>query len=196
MLIIVGLGNPGPRYEKNRHNIGFMVIDAIHRHYELSDWRPQFHSLIAEGNIEFHKILLIKPMTFINKSGNAVSEALKYYKIPTDKILVFYDELDLEPCRIKVKIGGGSSGHNGIRSIDAYIGKQYQRVRIGIGHPGYKEKVYKYVLSNFSISDQIWLIPLIDSIACNLVYLTKDDALGFMNKVNLCTQKISLLSKS
>ena len=150
MLLFAGLGNPGARHASNRHNVGFMAADAIHRRHSFSPWSKKFHAEIAEGRLGDEKILLIKPQTFMNLSGQAVGEALRFYKIDLGDLVVFYDELDLAPGKVRVKTGGGAGGHNGIRSIDGHCGQDYRRVRIGIGHPGIKEMVSPHVLSDFS----------------------------------------------
>ena len=149
MLLFAGLGNPGARHASNRHNVGFMAADAIHRRHSFSPWSKKFHAEIAEGRLGDEKILLIKPQTFMNLSGQAVGEALRFYKIDLGDLVVFYDELDLAPGKVRVKTGGGAGGHNGIRSIDGHCGQDYRRVRIGIGHPGIKEMVSPHVLERF-----------------------------------------------
>ncbi|NKB53615.1 MAG: aminoacyl-tRNA hydrolase [Rhizobiaceae bacterium] len=188
MLLIVGLGNPGPKYERQRHNVGFMAVDEIHRHESFPAWRPKFQALISEGQIAGHKCLLAKPTTFMNESGRAVGEIARFYKIPLSDIVVLYDELDLAPGKVRIKIGGGAGGHNGIRSIDAHLGKDYRRVRIGIGHPGQKDRVSGHVLGDFAKSDAIWRDPLLDEIGRNAEMLVKGDDAGFMNRLALRTQ--------
>ena len=185
MLLIAGLGNPGAKYENNRHNVGFMAADAIARRHSFSPWSKKFHGLIAEGRIGGDKVLLVKPQTFMNLSGQSVGEAMRFHKIPLSGLIVLYDELDLAPGKVRVKTGGGAGGHNGIRSIDAHCGKDYRRVRIGIGHPGVKEMVTHHVLGDFAKADREWLDPLLDAIADNADKLVAGDDNGFMNKVSL-----------
>src|SRR5690606_24769741 len=163
MLLLVGLGNPGPKYENNRHNVGFLAVDAIARHHSFSPWSKKFQGLIAEGRLNDEKVLLLKPQTFMNLSGQSVGEAMRFHKIPPSDVVVLYDELDLAPGKVRVKVGGGAGGHNGIRSMDAHCGKDYRRVRIGIGHPGAKELVHNYVLGDFAKADREWLEPLLDA---------------------------------
>ena len=185
MLLFAGLGNPGARHANNRHNVGFMAADAIHRRHSFSPWSKKFHAEIAEGRLGGDKVLLIKPQTFMNLSGQAVGEALRFYKIELGDLVVFYDELDLAPGKVRVKTGGGAGGHNGIRSIDGHCGQDYRRVRIGIGHPGIKEMVSPHVLSDFTKAEREWLEPLLGAIADNAELLVKRDDSGFMNKLSL-----------
>ncbi|ATU90890.1 aminoacyl-tRNA hydrolase [Phyllobacterium zundukense] len=185
MLLIAGLGNPGSQYAANRHNIGFMAADEIHRRHSFSPWTRKFQALIADGTIEGEKTILIKPQTFMNLSGQAVGEAMRFYKLALSDLVVIYDELDLPSGKIRVKTGGGSGGHNGIKSIDAHCGKDYRRVRLGIGHPGVKEMVSNHVLGNFAKADNDWLEPLLDAIATNAALLVRKDDAGFMNRVSL-----------
>ncbi len=188
MILIAGLGNPGKQYEKHRHNVGFMAVDEIHRHENFSPWRARFQALTAEGMLGGSKALLIKPTTFMNESGRALSEAARFYKIDLSDVVVLYDELDLSPGKVRVKTGGGAGGHNGIRSIDAHLGKDYRRVRIGIGHPGDKARVHGHVLGNFAKADQVWLEPVLDEIARNADLLAKGEDASFMNRLALRTQ--------
>lgn len=188
MLLIAGLGNPGPQYAGQRHNVGFMAADAIHRRHSFAPWTKKFSALIAEGRIGGEKILLIKPQTFMNLSGQAVGEAMRFYKIDTADLIVLYDELDLAPAKVRVKRGGGSGGHNGIKSLDAHCGKDYRRVRIGIGHPGDKARVTSHVLGDFAKADQEWLEPVLDAIAENIELLCRGDDSSFMNRVSLKVQ--------
>ncbi|MEO1702514.1 MAG: aminoacyl-tRNA hydrolase [Pseudomonadota bacterium] len=186
MKIIVGLGNPGAKYAGNRHNIGFMAADAIvRRHNSFSPWQKKFSAEISEGRLEGEKLLVIKPQTFMNLSGQAVGKAMRFYKLHPDDISVFYDELDLAPGKVRIKTGGGHGGHNGIKSMDAHCSKDYQRVRLGIGHPGAKEQVTNHVLGDFAKADQKWLEPLLDAIGREIDLLVKGDNPGFMNKLAL-----------
>lgn len=188
MLLFAGLGNPGGKYQNNRHNVGFMAADAIARRHDFSPWSKKFQGLVAEGTIGGEKILLIKPQTFMNLSGQSVGEAMRFYKLQPGDVTVFYDELDLLAGKVRVKVGGGAGGHNGIRSLDQHIGNPYRRVRIGIGHPGVKELVHGHVLGDFAKADAEWLEPLLDAIAENADKLAKGDDSGFMNKVSLALQ--------
>lgn len=166
MLIIAGLGNPGPKYAGNRHNIGFMAVDALARAYGFPAWRKKFQSEAAEGSITGVRVLLLKPQTFMNESGRAVGEAALFYKAAPGEVVVFYDELDLAPGRFRMKTGGGAAGHNGIRSLIASpVGPDFRRARMGIGHPGAKEKVMGYVLSDFAKADKAWVEALVDACA-------------------------------
>ncbi len=185
MLIFAGLGNPGPKYENNRHNVGFMAADAIARRHSFSPWSKKFKAEIAEGRLAGEKVLLVKPQTFMNLSGQAIGEALRFYKLSPADLVVFYDELDLAAGKVRIKTGGGSGGHNGIKSIDAHCGKDYRRVRIGIGHPGDKALVHNHVLGDFAKADQTWLEPLLDAAADSAALLARGDDNGFMNKVSL-----------
>lgn len=188
MLLIAGLGNPGAKYENNRHNVGFMAADAIARRHSFSPWSKKFHGLIAEGRIGGEKVLLLKPQTFMNLSGQSVGEAMRFHKLSPADLIVLYDELDLAPAKVRIKTGGGAGGHNGIRSIDAHCGKEYRRVRIGIDHPGIKEMVTHHVLGDFAKADREWLEPLIDAMADNVDKLVAGDDNGFMNKVSLAVR--------
>ena len=169
MLLWVGLGNPGEKYAGNRHNIGFMAVDEIARHYGFGPEKSKFSGITHEGIIQSEsgpvKILLLKPTTFMNESGRAVQKAMQFYKIPLENVTVFYDELDLAPGKIRHKIGGGIAGHNGLRSIRQHVGDKFNRVRIGIGHPGHRDRVSGYVLSDFSKSEKPWVDDLIDALA-------------------------------
>lgn len=166
MLLLVGLGNPGPKYAGNRHNIGFMALDALTRAYNFGPWRKKFQAEIAEGMIGDAKCLALKPQTFMNESGRAVGEAAQFYKLEASNVVVFYDEIDLAPGRFRVKTGGGAAGHNGIRSIIASpIGAEFRRARMGVGHPGQKELVHNYVLSDFAKSEAEWLEKLLEACA-------------------------------
>lgn len=183
MLLFAGLGNPGTKYAGNRHNVGFMAADAIARRHSFSPWSRKFQAEIAEGRLGGERILLIKPQTFMNLSGQAVGEALRFYKLDASAVTVFYDEIDLAAGKVRVKVGGGSGGHNGIRSFDQHIGNAYRRVRIGVGHPGIKEMVHGHVLGDFSKADQEWLTVLLDAVADNADLIAKGDDSGFMNRI-------------
>ena len=185
MLLFAGLGNPGTKYAGNRHNVGFMAADAIARRHSFSPWSRKFQAEIAEGKIGGERVLLIKPQTFMNLSGQSVGEALRFYKLDASAVTVFYDEIDLVAGKVRVKVGGGSGGHNGIRSLDQHIGNAYRRVRIGVGHPGIKEMVHGHVLGDFSKADREWLDVLLDSIADSTDLLAKGDDAGFMNRVTV-----------
>jgi peptidyl-tRNA hydrolase, PTH1 family len=165
MLLFVGLGNPGPRYAANRHNIGFLAVGEIHRRHRFAPWRRRFQGEIAEGELGGERVLLLKPMTFMNESGRAVAEAQNFFKIALDDVVVFHDEIDLAPMKLRVKKGGGNAGHNGLRSISAHCGNDYVRVRIGVGHPGVPELVHPHVLSDFAKDERPWVEALCDAIA-------------------------------
>ncbi|MCC0033402.1 MAG: aminoacyl-tRNA hydrolase [Brucellaceae bacterium] len=188
MLILAGLGNPGAQYANNRHNAGFMAADAIARRHSFSPWTKKFSALVCEGQLGGEKTLLIKPQTFMNLSGQSAGEAMRFYKLSPADIVVLYDELDLAPGKLRVKTGGGTGGHNGIKSMDAHCGKDYRRVRIGIGHPGDKNLVHNWVLGDFAKADATWLDPLMDAIADAAPLLAKGDDAGFMNRVAVLTQ--------
>ena len=185
MLVIAGLGNPGAPYSGNRHNIGFMAADAIVRRHSFSPWKKKFKGEISEGDIAGEKVLVIKPLTYMNKSGEAVAEALRFYKLSPADLIVIYDELDLAPGKLRIKTGGGAGGHNGIRSIDAHCGNDYRRVRLGIGHPGHKDLVQRHVLGDFAKVDGEWLEPFLQAIADNIALLVAGEDSTFMNKVAL-----------
>jgi peptidyl-tRNA hydrolase, PTH1 family len=185
MRLVVGLGNPGARYAGNRHNIGFMVVDAIVRRHGLGPWRRRFQGVTCEGPIGRERALLLLPGTFMNESGRAVAEAAHFYKLDAGDIVVFHDELDLPAAKVRVKVGGSDAGHNGLRSISSHIGKDYRRVRIGIGHPGVKELVYPYVLSDFAKSERPWVEALCDIVAENADLLVAGEDSRFQNKVHL-----------
>lgn len=185
MLIIAGLGNPGAQYAGNRHNVGFMAVDAIQRRPGFSAWAKKFKALISEGEIAGEKVLLVKPQTFMNLSGEAVGEAMRFYKLTPSEVIAIYDELDLVPGRTRLKTGGGHGGHNGIKSIDAHCGKEYRRLRIGIGHPGSKEQVHAHVLGDFAKSDRVWLEPLMETLADNAEMLVRGEDSQLMNKLTL-----------
>jgi PTH1 family peptidyl-tRNA hydrolase len=185
MLLFVGLGNPGARYVGNRHNIGFMVVDAIAKRHGIGPWRRRFQGVAAEGPIGGERVQLLLPGTFMNDSGRAVAEAAHFYKIGLPEIFVFHDEIDLPPAKVRVKIGGGIAGHNGLRSISAHVGNDYHRVRIGVGHPGNKDLVQPYVLSDFAKSERPWVEALTGIIADNAELLARGQDASFQNKVHL-----------
>lgn len=185
MWLLVGLGNPGDKYKNNRHNIGFMVIDAIADDVSAPAWRSKFSSQMAEARIGDEKVVLIKPQTFMNESGQGIGKAAKFYKIPPSKIIIFHDELDINPGKIRVKDGGGVAGHNGLKSARAHLGTaDFKRVRLGIGHPGDKNRVSGYVLSDFAKSEQDWLERLIDAVPRHITMLLEDNADDFMTRVS------------
>jgi PTH1 family peptidyl-tRNA hydrolase len=184
-LLIAGLGNPGVDYARNRHNAGFMAVDVIADRYRFAPWRTRFHGLIAEGALDGRKTYLLKPMTYMNDSGQSVGPASRFFKLPLSAIVVIHDEIDLAAAKLKVKTGGGDAGNNGLRSITATLGPDYRRVRIGVGHPGDKGRVHGHVLSNFSKADEDWLVPMLDALAEAAPRLAADDDPGFMNKVAL-----------
>ncbi len=185
MLLFAGLGNPGAKYANHRHNVGFMAADAIARRHSFSPWSKKFQGLIAEGTLAGEKIILIKPQTFMNLSGQSVGEALRFYKLDASALTVFYDEIDLAAGKVRVKVGGGSGGHNGIRSLEQHVGKDFRRVRIGVSHPGVKEMVHGHVLGDFAKADREWLDVLLDTIADDAELLAKGDDNSFMNRVTL-----------
>ncbi len=184
MLLLVGLGNPGPRHAKNRHNIGFMAVDEIVRRHGFGPWRTRFQSRVAEGRIEGGKVLALEPETYMNESGRAVGEAVRFYKLePETQVIVIYDEIDLKPGKVKVKLGGGAGGHNGIRSIDSHIGRDYRRVRLGVGHPGDKDLVHGHVLQDFAKAELAERDQLIAAVADELSRLIAGDDGGFMSRL-------------
>ena len=191
MQIWAGLGNPGGQYALQRHNVGFMAADIIADAHGFSPWTKKFRSLIAEGRIGRHKVLLVKPQTFMNDSGDAVQQALRFYKLDLSALTVFHDELDLAPMKVKVKVGGGTAGHNGLRSIDSHLGPEFRRVRIGIGHPGpgQKEKVTRHVLGNYAKSEMEPLADLLAAIADEAQWLADGDDARFMSEVALSLQQ-------
>jgi PTH1 family peptidyl-tRNA hydrolase len=184
-LLIAGLGNPGAQYALNRHNAGFILVDAIHAEYGFGPWRVKFQGLVCEGKLGGRKTYLLKPQTFMNDSGNSVGPALGFFKLPLDALVVAHDEIDLAAGKLKVKTGGGDAGQNGLRSVTAALGPDYRRVRIGIGHPGEKARVTGHVLQNFSKSDLEWFKPMLDAMVEAAPLLAKDDDVGFMSKVAL-----------
>jgi peptidyl-tRNA hydrolase, PTH1 family len=185
MLLLVGLGNPGSRYAGNRHNIGFMAVDAIAKCHNIAPWRRKYQGVAVEGTIGGERVLLLLPGTYMNESGRAVQEAARFHKIEPAQIVVFHDELELAPGKVRVKVGGGNAGHNGLRSITAHVGNDYKRVRIGIGHPGDKNLVERYVLQDFAKSERPWVEALCDVIADNAGLLVEGKDASFQNKVHL-----------
>ena len=183
MKLFVGLGNPGAKYAGHRHNIGFMAADAVHSEQNFGPWRKKFQAEVAEGMLEGEKVWLIKPQTYMNLSGQAVGEAMRYLKLKPADIWVFHDELDLAPGKVRVKAGGGHAGHNGLRSLHQHVGADYNRVRLGIGHPGQKELVTAYVLHDFAREDRAWLEPLLEAVGRDAPRLAAGDAEGFMGAV-------------
>jgi len=191
MQLWVGLGNPGAQYALHRHNVGFRAADLIADVHNFSPWSKKFRSLMAEGRIGRHRVLLLKPQTFMNDSGDAVQQALRFYKLELDSLTVFHDELDLAPFKVKVKVGGGTAGHNGLRSIDAVFGPEFRRVRIGIGHPGpgRKDLVTPYVLGNYAKSEMEPLSDMLAAIAAEAGWLANADDARFMSEVALRMQQ-------
>ena len=189
MQIWAGLGNPGDKYALHRHNVGFMAVDVIAAVHGFGSWQKKFRSLVSEGRIGRHKILLLKPQTYMNVSGDAVQQALKFYKLDLAALTAFHDELDLAPMKVKVKVGGGTAGHNGLRSIDASLGPEFRRVRIGIGHPGHKDRVTSYVLGNYAKSEMEPLTDLLAAIAAEAEWLAAGDDARFMSDVALRLQQ-------
>jgi peptidyl-tRNA hydrolase, PTH1 family len=188
MRLLVGLGNPGAHYAGNRHNIGFMVVDTIARRHGIGPWRRRFHGVAAEGTIGAARALLLLPGTYMNESGLAAADAMRFYKLELPDVIVVHDELDLEPGKVRVKVGGGVAGHNGLRSITAHIGNDYKRVRIGVGHPGDKDLVLNHVLNDFAKSERPWVEALCDVIADNAELLLTGADATFQNKVHLAMQ--------
>jgi peptidyl-tRNA hydrolase, PTH1 family len=191
MQLWVGLGNPGDKYSLHRHNVGFMAADVIHHAFQFGPWQKKFRSLVAEGRIGRHRVLLMKPQTFMNDSGDAVQQALRFYKLDEDALTAFHDELDLAPFKVKVKVGGGTAGHNGLRSIDAHLGPEFRRVRIGIGHPGPGQKhlVTPHVLGNYSKAEMEALSDMLAAIASEAEWLADGDDARFMSEVALRLQQ-------
>lgn len=183
MQLWVGLGNPGPQYALNRHNVGFMLADVLADIHDFGPVQKKFLGWLQEGRIGGTKILLLKPATYMNESGRAVGEALRFYKLGTDALTVFHDELDLAPFKVKVKQGGGTAGHNGLRSIDQHLGPDFRRVRLGIGHPGHKDRVTGWVLGNYAKAEMDPLADMLGAIAAEADWLAKGDDTRFMNDV-------------
>lgn len=188
MQIWAGLGNPGPQYVMNRHNAGFMAADVIAEMHGFGPVQKKFQGWVQEGRIGSEKILLIKPATFMNESGRSVGEALRFYKLDIDALTVFHDELDLAPFKIKVKIGGGTAGHNGLRSIGQHLGPDFRRIRIGIGHPGHKDRVHGYVLGNYAKAEQDDLIQMLSAIGAEAKWLAEGNDPRFMSEIALRQQ--------
>lgn len=185
MRLFVGLGNPGAKYAGNRHNIGFLAVDRIAADHGFGPWRSKFQGMASEGNLNGHRVVLLKPGTFMNLSGQSVGEAMRFYKLSPEDLVVFHDELDLAPFKCRLKQGGGHAGHNGLRSIHAHIGETYHRLRLGIGHPGHKDRVADYVLSDFAKSEQDALNELLDGISKGAALLAEGDGAKFLNAVSL-----------
>ncbi|OIP82017.1 MAG: aminoacyl-tRNA hydrolase [Rhodobacterales bacterium CG2_30_65_12] len=185
MKLFVGLGNPGAKYARNRHNIGFMAVDRIAEDHAFSPWRAKFQGQVCEGRLGSEKVALLKPETYMNLSGQSVGEAMRFFKLAPEDVTVFHDELDLAPGKLKLKQGGGHAGHNGLRSIHAHIGEAYARVRLGIGHPGHKDRVANYVLTDFARADEGWLDDLLRGIGDGAVHLAAGDGAKFINAVAL-----------
>jgi PTH1 family peptidyl-tRNA hydrolase len=188
MRLFVGLGNPGAKYAHNRHNIGFIVVDEIARRHGFAPWRRRFQGETAEGTLDHERVVLLRPSTFMNDSGRAVQEAANFFKLAASEITVFQDELELPPAKVRVKVGGGIAGHNGLRSISSHIGNDYRRVRLGIGHPGIKELVHSYVLSDFARDERAWVEALREAVADNAGLLATGRDSTFQNKVHLAMQ--------
>ena len=184
MLLLVGLGNPGPRYAYNRHNVGFMALELIRKRYGFSASRNRFEGETSEGTVAGEKVLALKPMTFMNDSGRAVGQAANFYKIPAGDVIVMHDEIDLAPGKVRAKRGGGHAGHNGLRSIAAHIGAEFRRVRLGVGHPG-KERVLGHVLGDFTEADKEWAGAMLGAVSDNLPLLIAGDDAAFMSRVAL-----------
>src|SRR3954454_13930753 len=195
MRLLVGLGNPGAKYQGNRHNIGFIVLDEIARRHGFAPWRRRFQGETAEGTLEGERVILLRPMTFMNDSGRAVQEAAGFFKLDPGDITVFHDEIELPPAKLRVKLGGGIAGHNGLRSISAHVGNEYRRVRIGVGHPGVKELVHGYVLSDFFKEERPWVEALREAIADNAALLALDHDATFQNKVHLAMKGKGFLDR-
>ena len=185
MRLFVGLGNPGSKYEGNRHNIGFMVVDEIARRHGFSPWRRRFQGETSEGVLGGERVVLLKPATYMNESGRAVQEAAKFFKLGESEVVVFHDEIELPPAKMRVKVGGGIAGHNGLRSISAHLGNEYRRVRLGVGHPGVKEIVHIHVLNDFAKSERPWVAALCETVAEHAELLVSGKDSQFQNKVHL-----------
>ena len=195
MLLWVGLGNPGTRYAANRHNIGFMALDAIARRHGFAPWRRRFQGQTSEGSIGGQRLLLLKPETYMNESGRAVGEAANFFKIAPPEILVLHDEVELPPAKLRVKTGGGNAGHNGLRSITDHVGNDYRRVRIGVGHPGVKDLVHVHVLGDFAKSERDWVEAMCDAIADNAEALVRGQDASFQNRIHLAMDAKGFIEK-
>ena len=195
MRLFVGLGNPGAKYAHNRHNIGFMVAGEIARRHGFAPWRRRFQGETAEGTLDRERVVLLRPSTFMNESGRAVQEAASFFKLSTGEITVFQDEIELPAAKVRVKVGGGIAGHNGLRSISSHVGNDYRRVRLGIGHPGVKELVHGYVLSDFAKDERPWVVALCKAIADSAGLLVTDRDSTFQNKVHLAMQAKGFIDK-
>ncbi|WP_431201270.1 aminoacyl-tRNA hydrolase [Bradyrhizobium betae] len=195
MRLFVGLGNPGAKYARNRHNIGFMAVDEIARRHGFAPWRRRFQGETSEGGLGTERVILLKPTTYMNDSGRSVQEAAGFFKIAPGDVTVFHDELELPPGKVRVKIGGGIAGHNGLRSISAHIGNDYRRVRLGIGHPGVKELVHGHVLSDFAKADNDWVATLCDAVAEHAALIARGTDATFANRVHLAMQAKGFLTK-
>src|SRR6201984_316955 len=195
MQLFVGLGNPGSKYARNRHNIGFFAVDEIARGRGFAPWRRRFQGETSEGVLDHERVILLKPTTYMNESGRAVQEAVNFFKLATGEVTVFQDELELPPGKVGVKVGGGIAGHNGLRSISAHIGNDYRRVRLGIGHPGVKEFVHHHVLSDFSKDDGAWVTALCEAVADAAGLLAAGQDASFQNKVHLALQARGIFEK-
>lgn len=185
MKLFIGLGNPGAKYAQNRHNIGFMALDRIASDHGFAPWRGKFQGQLSEGRLGGAKVMLLKPETFMNLSGQSVGDAMRFFKLDSTDITVFHDEIDLAPAKVRIKSGGGHAGHNGLRSIHQHIGPHYDRVRLGVGHPGHKDRVPGYVLSDFAKADQNWLDDVIRGLSDGAPYLADGDGAKFLNAVGL-----------
>lgn len=195
MRLFVGLGNPGTKHQGNRHNIGFMAVEEIARRHGFAPWRRRFQGETAEGTVERERIILLKPATYMNESGRSVGEAVQFFKIGESDVVVFHDEIELPPAKVRVKTGGGIAGHNGLRSISAHIGNEYRRVRLGVGHPGVKDLVHIHVLNDFAKADRPWVEALCDIVAENAGLLATDKDATFANKVHLAMDAKGFTSK-
>lgn len=185
MRLLVGLGNPGAKYARTRHNIGFMAVDEIVRRHGFGPWRSRFAGQCSEGNVDGEKVLALKPETFMNHSGRAVGEAVRFFKLEPADVTVIHDDIDLADGKVRYKVGGGHAGHNGLRDIDAHIGKDYARVRLGVGHPGDRGRVTGHVLDEFSKADMEWVTPLLDAVSDAFPHLAKGDGARFLTQVSL-----------
>ena len=189
MLLLVGLGNPGARHARNRHNIGFMAVDAIARAHRFGAWRSRFSSLASEGQLDSERVLLLKPQTYMNLAGRAVAEAVRFFKLPLADVVVVHDEIDLAAGKVRIKAGGGVAGHNGLRSLADYLSsREFRRVRLGVGHPGDKERVIGHVLGDFAAADRSWLEPLLEAVAEAAPLIAAGDDAGAMNRIVLRTR--------